>query len=67
MTSRNNKRHARELLSLKLSGSHMGLWLLVPEYLRLGAWDLLKGLFRDRDGSDMSARLAMQMVNRGVF
>lgn len=45
----------------------MGLWLLVPEYLRLGAWDLLSGLFREQGNSDMSARLAMQMVNESAL
>jgi len=67
VTPQSNERHAREMLSAKLSGSHMGLWLLVPEYLRLGAWDLLKGLFGERDGGDMSARLAMQMVNESAL
>ena len=43
----------------------MGLWLLVPEYLRLGGWDLLRGLFRD--GDDITARLAMQMVNESAL
>lgn len=43
----------------------MGLWLLVPEYLRLGGWDLVRGLFRD--GDDIAARLAMQMVNESAL
>lgn len=67
VTPQGNERYARELLSGKLSGSHMGLWLLVPEYLRLGAWGLLGGLFRDRDNGDMSARLGMQMVNESAL
>src|SRR6266705_2767706 len=41
VTMHSNERYVREILSNKLSGTHMGLWLLVPEYLRLGAWDLL--------------------------
>jgi hypothetical protein len=53
------------MLSGKVSGSHMGLWLLVPEYLRLGGWDLVRGLFRD--GGDIPARLAMQMVNESAL
>jgi hypothetical protein len=53
------------MLSDKVSGSHMGLWLLVPEYLRLGGWDLVRGLFRD--GCDIAARLAMQMVNESAL
>lgn len=43
----------------------MGLWLLVPEYLRLGGWDLVRGLFRD--GGDIPARLAIQMVNESAL
>jgi hypothetical protein len=53
------------MLADKVSGSHMGLWLLVPEYLRLGGWDLVRGLFRD--GDDITARLAMQMVNESAL
>lgn len=53
------------MLSDKVSGSHMGLWLLVPEYQRLGAWDLVRGLFGDR--GDIPARLAMQMVNESAL
>jgi len=49
------------MLANKVSGSHMGLWLLVPKYLRLGGWDLVCGLFGDQ--KDIPARLAMQLVN----
>ena len=31
----------RQLLADKISGNQVGLWLLVPEHLRLGTWDLL--------------------------
>lgn len=65
MTARNNERYLREMLSDKVSGSHMGLWLLVPEYLRLGGWDLVRGLFGA--GDDIAARLAMQMVNESAL
>jgi len=30
------------MLAEKISGTHVGLWLLIPEHLRLGTWDLLK-------------------------
>jgi hypothetical protein len=42
VTVRNNERYLRGMLSDKVSGSLMGLWLLVPEYLRLGGWDLVR-------------------------
>ena len=66
VTPGSNERHVRELLAHKLSGSHMGLWLLVPEYLRLGAWDLLQGVFADAS-HPLSPQLAMQMVNESAL
>lgn len=54
------------MLSDKLSGSHMGLWLLVPEYLRLGGWDLVRGLF-GKGSEDIPARLGMQMVSESAL
>src|SRR5690606_30693508 len=61
-----NERNVRERLAHKLSGSHMGLWLLIPESLRLGCWDLLKGLFGG--GPDpLSPQLALQMVNESAL
>lgn len=65
VTPENNERYLREMLANKVSGSHMGLWLLVPEYLRLGAWDLLRGLFPG--SGDIPARLAMQTVNESAL
>jgi hypothetical protein len=60
-----NERCWREALANKLSGAHLGLWLLVPEYLRLGAWDLLSGLFKDTQR--LSAQTAMQLVNEAAL
>lgn len=57
-----NERGVREQLARKVSGSHMGLWLLVPEYLRLGAWGLLQGLF-GADAHPLSGQLGLQLVN----
>ena len=37
------ERHVRQLLADKISGNQLGLWLLVPEHLTLGTWDLLCG------------------------
>ena len=33
----------RQFLADKVMGNLAGLWLLVPELLRLGAWDLVCG------------------------
>jgi hypothetical protein len=35
------ERGVRQILADKVCGSYLGLWLLVPEHLRLGTWDLL--------------------------
>ena len=37
------ERGVRQLLADKVSGNLIGLWLLIPEHLRLGTWDLLCG------------------------
>ncbi len=52
----------RQLLCDKISGNLVGLWLLIPEYLRLGLWDLLRGFSASSD-SLLPARLALQLVN----
>jgi hypothetical protein len=67
VTAQSNERNVRELLSNKLSGTHMGLWLLVPEYLRLGAWDLLKGCFSKPGHDDLNARIGLQLVNEAAL
>ena len=40
----------------------VGIWLLIPEYLRLGAWDLLKS-WSGKPDEQADTRLAMQLVN----
>jgi len=44
----------------------MGVWLLIPEYLRLGIWDLLKGWSAAQD-ERVEARLALQLVNEAAL
>ena len=67
VTMQSNERYVREILANKLSGTHVGLWLLVPEYLRLGAWDLLSGCFSKTTNGDLNTRLALQMVNEAAL
>lgn len=67
VNNRSNERLVRQTLANKLSGTHLGLWLLVPEYLRTGAWDLLKGSFSPSDPSGMNARMALQMANEAAI
>jgi hypothetical protein len=60
------ERDVRQLLANKISATMVGIWLLIPEYLRLGAWDLLKSW---SDGSDeqIEPRLALQLVNESAL
>lgn len=67
VTMQSNERYTREILASKLSGTHMGLWLLVPEYLRMGTWDLLKGTFNRSSADDINTRIALQMVNESAL
>lgn len=67
LTPQSNERRVRQILAEKLSGTHLGLWLLIPEYLRLGVWDLLKGCFSSTNQGDLSARMALQMANESAL
>ncbi len=60
------ERGVRQLLAHKVSGTLVGIWLLVPEYLRLGTWDLLKswsGMPEER----VEPRLALQLINESAL
>lgn len=59
------EREVRELLARKVSGTLMGLWLLIPEHLRLGSWDLLTTWSGGND-NEIKARLALQMVHEAA-
>ena len=60
------ERGVRQLLSDKVSGNLVGLWLLIPEYLRLGIWDLLCG-WTGRTSNTVQPRLALQLVNEAAL
>ena len=60
------ERGVRQLLANKISGTMVGIWLLIPEYLRLGTWDLLKSWSRVPD-ENIETRLAMQLVNEAAL
>ena len=59
------ERDIREILARKVSGTLLGIWLLIPEHLRLGTWDLLKTWTADSGG--IKTRLAMQMVHEAAL
>jgi hypothetical protein len=63
---RSVERGVRQLLADKVSGTSVGLWLLIPEYLRLGVWDLLRGWCGPSCG-DLDPRLGLQLVNEAAL
>ncbi len=56
----------RQLLSDKISGNQVGTWLLVPEHLRLGTWDLLCG-WSGQTGERVEPRMALHLVNEAAM
>ena len=60
------ERGVRQLLSDKVSGNLVGLWLLIPEHLRLGTWDLLCG-WTGQPSSRPEPRFALQMVHEAAL
>ncbi len=60
------ERQVRQALADKISGNQIGIWLLLPEHLRLGTWDLMRswsGLSPDR----VEPRLALHLVNEAAM
>ncbi len=60
------QRGVRQLLADKVSGNLVGLWLLIPEHLRLGTWDLLCG-WSGQPTERVEPRLALQMVHEAAL
>ena len=60
------ERGVRQLLADKISGNLVGLWLLIPEHLRLGTWDLLCG-WSGQSGERVEPRLALQLVHEAAL
>lgn len=63
---RSLERNVRQLFANKISGTMVGLWLLVPEHLRLGTWDLVcrySGETSDR----VDPRLTLQLVHEAAL
>lgn len=61
------ERDVRQMLAEKISGTLMGLWLLLPEHLRLGTWDLLTAWTGTANDRAIQARLALQMVHESAL
>jgi len=60
------ERDTRQLLANKVSGNLLGMFLLVPEHLRLGTWDLVCGWART-PAAQVEPRLALQLVHEAAL
>ena len=56
----------RQFLADKVVGNLAGIWLLVPELLRLGAWDLIRG-WTGQDPERVGPRLALQLIHEAAL
>ena len=63
---RDIERGVRQLLANKVSGTLVGIWLLIPEYLRLGTWDLLKS-WSGMSDERIEPRLGLQLINESAL
>ena len=54
------------MLADKVTGNLLGLWLLVPELMRLGAWDLWCG-WTHQSSVRVQPRLALQLVHEAAL
>lgn len=61
------ERDVRQLLADKVSGNLLGLWLLVPEHLRLGTWDLLRHWTATLNPRALAPRLALHLVHEAAL
>ncbi len=57
----------RQLLADKISGNLVGIWLLVPEHLRLGTWDLLRTWTGDDPVQNLNSRLALHLIHEAAL
>lgn len=60
------QRGVRQLLADKISGNQVGIWLLLPEHLRLGTWDLLCA-WSGAPPEAVSPRLALQIIHEAAL
>lgn len=56
----------RQFLADKVVGNLAGIWLLVPELLRLGAWDLVCG-WTGKSPEQVEPRLALQLIHEAAL
>ena len=56
----------RQFLADKVMGNLAGIWLLIPELLRLGAWDLVCG-WTGQSPQRVGPRLALQIIHEAAL
>jgi hypothetical protein len=61
-----SQRQVRQLLADKISCNQLGIWLLLPEHLRLGTWDLLCAWSGAR-AQEVQSRLALQVIHEAAL
>ena len=61
------ERDVRQMLADKISGNYVGLWLLIPEHLRLGTWDMLKAWSGIHAPNALEPRLSMQLIHEAAL
>jgi hypothetical protein len=61
------EREVRQRLADKVSGNLLGLWLLAPEHLRLGTWDLLRVWSGQTTPEALAPRLALHLVHEAAL
>ena len=54
------------MLADKISGNQIGIWLLLPEHLRLGSWDLMRS-WSSLPPDRVEPRLALHLVNEAAM
>jgi hypothetical protein len=64
---RSVEREVRQLLANKISGNLLGLWLLAPEHLRLGTWDLLRTWSGHLAHESLPPRLALHLIHEAAL
>src|SRR5271165_81953 len=66
LSIRSVERAVRQLRADKISGNQVGIWLLAPEHLRLGTWDLLCA-WSQSGGQTIWPRMALHLVHEAAF
>ena len=56
----------RQLLADKISGNQVGIWVLIPEFLRLEIGDLLL-LWSGQSTEDVEPRMALHLINESAL